>query len=847
MKNINFAWLVKMAWRDSRRNRFRLLLFISSIVIGIAALVAINSFGENLQTDLNKEAKKLLGADLVVDGGRPAPDSIQTMLTFMEEDRSDAVSFASMVFLPKTEDTRLAQIKALKGDYPYYGNMSTVPPNAQRTFREGGKKALVEKTIMVQYGLEIGDPIKVGDVVFEIEGQLNSAPGRSGFAGSIAPIVFIPMDYLEETGLVQFGSRVFYQYYYKLKDNVDVAQLEDTLRKTLRPISMGFDTVEERKEDIGEAFKNMTDFLNLVGFIALILGCIGVASAVHIYIKSKLSTVAVLRVLGASGKQAFLIYLIQVLSMGLAGAVLGALLGSIIQKLLPVILGEFLPLEEVSTAISLTAVFQGILTGVAIAVLFALIPLLGIRKISPLKTLRVSFEDEPAVRDPLRWVVIGLITLFIGGFSWYQTEEWKVALGFIGIVAVSFILLTAVARLVMWLVKKYFPVKWSYVWRQSIANLYRPNNQTLILIVTIGLGSALISTLFFTQDLLLGQAEFLGRGEKPNMILYDIQSDQKEGVTMLTKNSDLPLIQQVPIVTMRLETIDGITKAQNLKDTTESRKSRWIYRREYRVTYRDSLTDTETIIEGEWHGHKPDDGTIYISVSDNIAEDMKATVGSKVVFNVQGALIETEISSIREIDFTRLQTNFFVVFPEGVLEEAPQFHVIVTRTPSEEASAYYQRSLIKQFPNVSVIDLTQILKTVDTILDKVSFVIQFMALFSILTGILVLISSVVLSKYQRVRESVLLRTLGAIKNQILWINAIEYFLLGALATLTGTILSFGISWLIATFQFEIPFTPNLFPPFLVFCSITGLTVFIGLLNSREVVTKPPLEVLRKEV
>jgi len=846
MNNINFPWLVKMAWRDSRRNRGRLFLFVSSIILGIAALVAISSFGENLQTDINKEAKKLLGADLVVESNHPMPDTIHEKIKYIEEERSDVVSFASMVYLPRTDDTRMVQVNALEGNYPYYGEFSTTPSNAHQTFKQG-QKALLEKTLMVQFGLEKGDSIKIGKVTFEIEGLLKTAPGRSGFAGAVLPVVYIPKQFLEATELVQFGSRVDYNYYYKLKAGLEGKNLVDTLEATLRPASMGFDTIEERKENLGRAFSTMTDFLNLVGFIALILGCIGVASAVHIYIKSKLSTVAVLRTLGASGKQAFIIYLLQILVMGLIGAIMGAILGSILQKLLPIILGEFLPLENVSTDISVEAVFLGIITGVAVAVLFALIPLLGIRKISPLKTLRASYEADSGAKDPLRWLVIGLIILFIGGFTWYQTGRWMTAVGFIAVVAISFLLLAGVAKFVMWAVKKFFPVKWSYVWRQSIANLYRPNNQTLILLVSIGLGTALISTLFFTQDLLLNQVEFTGRGNQPNMIMYDIQTNQRDEVVQLTKDYELPLIQNVPIVTMRMETIDGINKMQNRADTTETHKSNWAYGREYRVTYRDTMTESEEILAGIWHADRPKSDTIWVSVADNITDNMKVEVGSQLVFNVQGALIETYISDIRKINFGQLQTNFFVIFPTGVLENAPQFHVVVTRTPSEEVSGKFQRDLVKAFANVSVIDLTQILKTVDTILNKVSFVIKFMALFSILTGLLVLISSVVLSKYQRVKESVLLRTLGANRKQILQINGFEYFMLGTLSTLTGILLSFGISWLLAKFQFEIPFTPRWTPPLIVFVSITALTIIIGMLNSREVVSKPPLEVLRREV
>ena len=836
-----------MAWRDSRRNRVRLLLFISSIIIGIAALVAINSFGENLERDIDQESNKLLGADLVVEGRYPIPDSIRSLIQPLATEYTEAINFASMVLIPKNGGTRLVQIKGIEGNYPYYGTVETVPASAYSTF-QNSQSALVEKTLMVQFGLVPGDSIKVGELMFNIAGQLNSAPGRTGFIGSIAPVVFVPNRYIPATGLVQLGSRVEYQYYYKMQEEVNLAQaVEDTLAQSIRAASLSFDTADDRKEGFARAYDNLNNFLNLIGFIALILGCIGVASAVHIYIKSKLSTVAVLRTLGTSGQQAFLIYLLQIAVMGLVGAILGAVLGSILQKLLPMVLGEFLPLENVSTNISIKAVLQGIITGVAVAVLFALIPLLGIRKISPLQTLRASYEPAKGGSDPLRWLVIALIALFIGGFAWFQTNDWTVALGFIAVVAVSFLLLALVARLIMWMVRRFLPVKWSYIWRQGLANLYRPNNQTLILMVAVGLGTALISTLFFTQDLLLGQVEFTGRDEQPNMILYDIQSDQKEAVAKLTVESGLPLLQQVPIVTMRMHTVDGINKAQNEADTTETRKRGWVFRREYRVTYRDSLIETEKVIDGEWHGNKPDDGNIYVSIADNIAEDMKVGVGSKVVFNVQGALIETIISSIREVDFSRIQTNFFVVFPTGVLESAPQFHVVVTRTSDEELSGNFQRKLISAFPNVSAIDLTQILKTVNTILDKISFVIKFMALFSVLTGLLVLISSVVLSKYQRVKESVLLRTLGASRRQILSINLVEYLLLGALASSTGIFLSFGISWLIAKYQFEIPFTPTFLPPFLVFISITFLTVLIGLLNSREVVSKPPLEVLRKEV
>ncbi|MEL6926708.1 MAG: ABC transporter permease, partial [Bacteroidota bacterium] len=336
--------------------------------------------------------------------------------------------------------------------------------------------------------------------------------------------------------------------------------------------------------------------------------------------------------------------------MGVLGSVVGALLGSALQVLLPVVLSDFLPIENVSREVSGLAIAEGIITGLGIALLFALLPLLAIRKTSPLRTLRASYEEDNQQRDYWRWLIYVLIFLFIAGFTWLQTRSGVESLIFPVGIFISFLLLAGVARLLMWLVRRFFPVSWSYVWRQGVANLYRPNNQTLILIVSIGLGTALISTLFFTQNLLLSQVELTGSGDQPNMILFDIQSSQKEGVAELAVENDLPLIQQVPIVTMRLDQIDGIDKMQNEADTTSKRRE-WVYNREYRVTYRDTLIDTETIVDGTWHGELPDDGKIYVSVADNVARSMNAEIGTKVTFNVQGAMIETEISSIREVNF----------------------------------------------------------------------------------------------------------------------------------------------------------------------------------------------------
>lgn len=402
------------------------------------------------------------------------------------------------------------------------------------------------------------------------------------------------------------------------------------------------------------------------------------------------------------------------------------------------------------------------------------------------------------------------------------------------------------AALLMWLLRKFFPSSWSYLLRQGIANLYRPNNQTGILIVSIGLGTALICTLFFIQGILLNRVTIASGGNQPNMVLFDIQTAQREPLMALARQQGLQITGTIPIVTMRLEAINNITPALLLKDTSLPLQH-WVFRREYRVTFRDSLTSTEKIKKGKWTGNAKKGDIIPVSLEERFAKRNGIKVGDTMHFNVQGALLTTLVGSLREVDWNRLQTNFLVVFPAGVLEEAPQFHVLFTKVSSAAASAHFQQAVVKQFPNISIIDLQLVLNILNNLLSKIGFVIRFMAAFSMITGLVVLIASVVISKYQRIQENVLLRTLGAKSRQIFVITALEYCMLGAMAAATGIALAMAASWALAKYTFETTFTPPLFSVLLVFVSIIILTVVIGVFNSRSALNKPPLEILRQEV
>ena len=838
------SFLFNTALRDSRKDRGKLVLFMSSIVLGVAALVAINSFNYNLVENIDDEAKTLLGADMVVSGNKPLSEELTLVLDSLPAEVASEVEMFSMAYMPSVDQTQFVRIKGLEGDFPFYGQLLTQPLEAAAEFR-ATNKVLVDEGMMLQYGINQGDTIKLGKYSFEIEGRLKSSFGSAGAGATFAPTVYVPYKYIDSTELIQPGSFVDYSYFYKLPSDIDADEWEDARRQQFRNESMRIQTVEEQKENLEEAFSSLNNFLNLVALVSLLLACIGVASSVLIYVKNKVSSIAIFRCLGMKGNQAFLIYFIQIVFLGFISVLIGAFLGSGIQVALPVVLNDFLP-YEVDMHISWRAITEGVIVGMGITTLFALIPLVSIRKVSPLRTLRTSEDNEANGWDPLKGLIYTSIILGIFLFLWRLTGYASDAGAFTSGLIAAFVILFGVAKLITWAVKKFFPRKWGYVFRQGLSNLYRPNNQTVTLIVSIGLGTAILTTLFVIQGLILENVSSMGAGNQPNMILYGIEKDQVDNVAEITESYDLPIIQQVPVVTMALEGWQGKTKKEWLTDTTRTSR-RWAMNREARVSYQAEISSDEKLIRGEYTGKVEPGDSIFISLGERYSRGLDVDLGDELVWNVQGAIIKTYVGSIRELNFRKMESRFFILFPEGVLENAPQFNILVTKTPDTEVTARYRNEVVKAYPNVSVIDLGSILLTLNNILKKVSYVIQFMAGFSILIGLIVLISSLFLSKYQRIKESVLLRTIGALKKQILQINFVEYAMLGILSSATGILIALVSSFFLTKYLFELEFDIVWLPIFVVFIMVVTLTVAIGIFNSRDVVNKSPLEVLRREV
>jgi len=837
-----FGWILKMAWRDGKASGNKLILFMASIVLGIAAVVAIQSFGQNLKENIQLQSKSLMGADFTIDSDKPINDRVQGIIDSLGGADGKEINFASMAAFPSSAATKLVQVRGIEGNFPFYGELETEPVNAANEYQQKGA-ALVDATLMLQLELKPGDSIKIGEITIPIAGALRAVPGSTSLFSPVAPPVLIPYKFIEETGLVQTGSRIGYDYYFVADPGTSMEKLENSIGELLDINDADLDTHTSTSERLGRRYENFGKFLNLVAFIALLLGCVGIASAISIYIKGKLRAVAVLKCIGASQRQTFLVYLTQIAFMGLLGGIIGTTVGLLLQQLFPFLLGDLLPVD-VQMSFSPRVIFMGVLLGVFMSVLFALYPLMGTLYVSPLQALRVQSEGKENSGKAGILVLVGIF-LFILLFSFWLLEDWRYSFAFVAGIIITFSILSGIAKLFMNSIKKYFPSSWGFPARQSLLNLFRPQNQTLTLILSIGVGTFLISTLYFTKDVLLAQASIEAQTDSPNMILLDVQKEQQDEVAKTISGNDLPVINNIPIVTMRVNSIKGKTVNEIEKDST-SGVNGWVLNHEFRVTYRDSIIASETIQKGKWVSTIKDTDLIPISISDNLAKDAKVSVGDKLTFNVQGVILNTIIGSVRTVDWSRMQMNFSIVFPRGVLEEAPQFRVLTTLVSDEESSAQLQQELVRKFPNVTIIDLRQVLTVIEGLLAKISWLINFMAFFSILTGIIVLLGAVRTSKYQRIKESVLLRTIGATSSQILKILALEYIYLGVLGSLSGILLSLISSQLLAWQVFDTPFVPSLFPFLVLLPGISLLVLIIGLANSISVIKSPPLVVLRKE-
>jgi len=839
-------WTWRMAWRESRSSRSRLLWFSLSISLGVGALAAVGSFSETIREAVEAQAKGLLGADLSLSARQPFTAEAEALADALAANgRARETSFSTMLVFPGLKDaTRLVNARALEGGFPFYGKLETEPEEAVEAMRRG-EGLVVEQGVLLQYGLKVGDPVRIGSWDTRVVGALRKVPGDSVSFGTIAPRVYFDASRLDGTRLLGAASLARYKMFFRFDDGRDMAAWVKAEGTNLSRLRLDADTVERRKQDLGNGLGNLNRFLGLVALIALVLGSVGIASALQVHVASKLPNAAVLRCLGGAVDAVSAIYLAQGLALAAVGTGVGLVAGLGVHAFLPGLLKDF-------TAVTLEARFHwgpaivAASAGFAVSAAFTLLPLGAVRGVSPLSVIRAGLEARRG-RDPWPWMIGSLIVLGLVLFAGFQSRRWWEGAAYVGGLGAAFGLLALVAAGLVRAARAFTPRGLPFPVRQGLAGLHRPRNRTVLVLTSVGLGTFLLVTLQLTRDVLLNQLFPPGNDRQPNAILFDVQPDQRDGVLAVLAEQGLPVLDEAPIITMRIASMKGRSVDAWISDKGD-RIPGWTLRREYRSTWRTNLVSSEKLVVGEFVPRfDTPDAPIPVTLETGIARDLKLQVGDELVFDVQGVLVTNRVAGLREVDWRQVRPNFFVVFPGGSLDAAPAMHVVATRVADPEASARMQRTVVSRFANVSVIDLTLVLQTLDGIVSKAGFAVRILAMFTVVTGLLVMAGAVITGRWQRVREVVILRTLGASRSQVRQSLLAEYTVLGVLGAATGVILAVAAAWALARFTFRSPsFSVSLPTLLIAFLLVTVVTVLVGLLSSRGITDESPLGILRQE-
>ena len=842
-----------LAWRESRTARRRLLLYMSSISLGVGALVAIDSFASNTQRSVHEQARALLGGDIALSSRAAYPPATTAALDSMRREGvgvADVTSFVSMALLSRTSLTRLSQVEAVTPGYPFYGEILTRPAGVWAHLQEG-RNALVDPSLLVSLNAQVGDSLSLGTARFLVIGTLLSVPGDVGVSSTIGPRVYIPDRFVKETGLLQFGSRSDHKTLLKLTPQLTSGRWVVRFTKRFAKDQVRWRTAANTEFNLTQAIDQLRDFLSIIGLVALLLGGIGVASGVNAFVMRKIDTVAILRCLGATSGQILVVYLVQAVVMGLLGAAFGAVIGIVLQLGLPFVLKDFLPVD-VHVSLEPATLGTGMLVGAWVAFVFALKPLIALRNVSPLQTLRRE-SDAAALRgakfDPMRVAVGVLVVLSVAALGIARAQTFEQGLGFAGAIGGTVLILYGAAALLSAAARRAVRPSWPFVLRQGVASLYRPGNQTRAVVLALGFGVFLMSTVYQVQQNLLRSVTVKLDASRANVVFFDVQDNEQAGLDSLIRANGYSVVQSTPIVPMKIVAInsltgDALTRPESGPDG--ERRGRGSVRREYRATYRNSLMPSEVVKAGHFHaGGTPASRIPALSLDVDIAKNLRVTLGDTITWDVQGVRVVSQVTSLREVNWSRFEPNFFAVFETRALEKAPKQFVLLADVRGEGAVARLQRDAIVRFPNIASLDLSLIQATIGRVLDKVSTAIRFMAGLSLALGIPVLFSAVSATRRERLREGVLLKVLGATRKQVGRVMLAEYLLLGGLGSVAGGLLSIGGAWALMYYIFKQPFVPAFLPSLLVAGVMIGIAVAIGMLTGREVFRETPMAALRE--
>ncbi len=840
---MNLRFVAAMLRREARASRRPFVLYGSCMALGIASLVGLHGMRATTENAVDTQSKRLLGGDLRVESRAPITgEEIEPLLEF--ESRPDTAStqvtrFGSMAFASASGRSRLVDVQAVESSFPLYGQVESKPPARFVDLHTSrAPSALVDPSLLVQLDTQVGAALKLGEVEFEIVGTITRAPGGFGMQTQIAPRVLIADRYLDATRLIRPGSLVEYQHFVRAEP-VELEAFLAEHRSALRDARLELTTANGYRNELNRSFGVLTRYLGLVGLAALALGGVGVAAGVRVFVGEKLESVALLRSLGASRQDIFLLYGCLAMALGAAAGLVGAAVGTLLQWGMPRFMEGLLPVD-VEVAVEPTAIVTGIVLGLWVTLLFAAGPLVDLVRVPPLRALRADFAAEP-VPVGGRIAIVFALAASVLLVSLWQAPRLQVGLWFALGLGFALLTLAAAARSCMALLRGGVFERLPYAMRQGIANLFRPRNHTMASVLTVGFGLFLVLTLHGVQSNVLEQIAVDRDPDRPNLVLFDVQSDQRSAIEGVLRERGALITDSAPLISARISSAGGRRIGALLEARPDDRELRWALQREYRLTYAANLRSTETIVSGSWwHGEEHRKAPIPVSIDTSIRDSLDLEVGDEIVWDIQGIEVAGFVQSVREVNWDKLATNFFVVLPPGMIEDAPQSAVLLARMADPKARALLQRDLVREFSNISVLDATLILSAVDTMMERMATAIQLLAAFTIATGLMILIAASISARQERRREVALLRTLGASVRVLRSILVTEVVALAVLAAFVGAGIAAVASWLLVRFVFELPVLLPWSDFVLLACVSIVVSTLLGALGAGRDHRSPPL-------
>ena len=839
-------FIFNLTRREIRSSWRRLLFFFLCIALGVGSVVALRSLIQNLTKVVGNDARALMTADVEVTSTNDfSPSEISKIEEVIGrspiiEARNETMTAALMTRPSDAANSAVEfiELKGIEPSFPLVGDfaLTSGEPFDHKLLENNG--VVIAKVLLEELNVSVGDKIRIAEGEFQIRASFDEEPGgTTGFR--MGSRVFVEKKTFESAGITRNSSRVRRRILYRTSDNP--AELVKQLREALKGTTIQVNSYREQQENLSDQFTRLENYLSLTGLLILVLGGVGVWNVARAFVEQKRKTVAVLKCLGASGTKIITVYLLQILVLGLIGSLFGIFLAQCGLWLAEWRFIDALP-AKMSYAVNLSTALQGIVLGVLISLLFSGLPLLQIRSIKPKLLLRDENNAQISRLDWTKWVFAAISLAGLLALAVWQAGSLTVGAFFLGGLAITGLVLFSSAAVLIWLLKKLKRVA-SFSFRQAINSMHRPGNQTRIILLAVGLGAFVVLTVQTMQANLVREFDFSRNEKLPSLIFFDIQKSQIDSLATLIEERLGEKPDAIPTVRARIAFINGNAIDYQQR---EFRQQQGQVGREFAITYRDKLDENESVVSGDWWTSNEAE-TPEVSVEEGMAKTLNVVPGDSMTFEISGRRITARVMSIRKIDVRNTRTAFVFVFRPGTLDDAPQsFAATVIRHVPPTERQRLQREVLDTYPNVQIFDVADIVAAVQRLVNNFVLAISFVGSFVLLTGILILIGSVALTKSQRIYENAVLKTLGANRRTLATILFAEYSLLGLLSGIIATTFAVSLSYVVSRYLMEIDWQFDAITAFVGVLVTTVLVTIVGVAASFDVLFRKPLATLRSQ-